>query len=172
MRIILFRHGPAGSRDAARWPADAERPLTSKGAERTARAARGLARVAPAIGAVLTSPLLRALRSAQLVREELGVEAPPEVLDALEPGGSFREVLARLSAFESGDVVCLVGHEPDLGKLAGVLVFGAPATTLPLKKAGACIIDFVGAIAPGVGRLHAFLPPRVLRRMAHSKSKV
>jgi len=46
----------------------------------------------------------------------------------------------------------LVGHEPDLGKLAGVLLFGAPAA-LPLRKAGACSIEFDNHCAAGKGRL-------------------
>jgi hypothetical protein len=39
MKIILFRHGPAESRDPERWPDDAERPLTPRGEKRTRLAA-------------------------------------------------------------------------------------------------------------------------------------
>jgi len=50
-----------------------------------------------------------------------------------------------------------------------VLVFGAPSP-LPLQKAGACLLKFVGAVEPGAGRLHWFLGPRPLRRLAGRKS--
>jgi hypothetical protein len=44
---------------------------------------------------------------------------------------------------------------------------------VPLRKAGACLIRFVGPVEPGTGQLHWFLPPRGLRRMARRKgSKV
>ncbi|NOT35358.1 MAG: phosphohistidine phosphatase SixA [Candidatus Eisenbacteria bacterium] len=171
MRIILFRHGPAGSRDAARWPDDADRPLTQRGTARTRASARGLARLAGPVTRIYSSPLERARHTAELLRTAHGLDAPIEYLDALAPGGSFREVLKTLSDCEATEVVALVGHEPDLGKLAAILVFGAPATTLALKKAGACTISFIGAPAPGEGRLTAFLPPRLLREARLKRSK-
>ena len=57
MRILLFRHGPAGERDPEQWPDDRLRPLTPKGIERTRRAARGLLRLEGRPRVVLTSPL-------------------------------------------------------------------------------------------------------------------
>jgi phosphohistidine phosphatase len=66
MRIVLFRHGPAGERDPEQWPDDAQRPLTSKGEQRTAAAAAGLRRLRPDVRQVFTSPLLRALQTAQV----------------------------------------------------------------------------------------------------------
>ena len=172
MRVILFRHGPAGQRDPARWPEDGERPLTRRGGERTEEAAHGLARFTRGETQVWTSPLNRAHSTAGLVRGALELEPPVEWLDALAPGGSYRELLIRLAAIESGACVVLVGHEPDLGKLAGMLLFGAPARSLPLKKAGACVIDFTGPVEPGAGHLYAFLPPRTLRRIARRRSQV
>ena len=171
MRVILFRHGPAGRRDPARWPDDAVRPLTRRGIERTEAAASGLARFLTDDALVLTSPLERAHATAEILRDTAELEAPLETLEALMPGGSYRAVLARLATAGSASCLVLVGHEPELGKLAGMLLFGAPARSLPLKKSGACIIEFTGELAAGAGRLHAFLPPRLLRRLA-ARSKV
>lgn len=169
MRVILFRHGPAGRRDAARWPDDSERPVTKRGLERTARAAAGLRHFLEGESRVFTSPLARARQSADLVGESAAPDAPVEVLEALAPGSAYRETLRRLADLDAGATAVLVGHEPHLGKLAGVLLFGAPATNLALKKAGACVIDFVGPVTPGTGRLHAFLSPRMLRRLGRVK---
>lgn len=171
MRVILFRHGPAERRDADRWPDDAERPLTARGIARTRMAARALARLTQGGTRVLTSPLARASQTAAILHHALGLEEPVKPLAALAPGGSYRDVLRALHDMKAGDRVFLVGHEPELGKLAGVLLFGAPATSLPLKKAGACIIHFVGEVAPGAGRLHAFLAPRALRQMRHARTE-
>jgi len=172
MRVILFRHGPAGSRDPARWPDDGERPLTKRGAERTEAAARGLRRFAEGDLLVLTSPLARAAATAAIARQALGLEGVIEPFEPLAPGGSYRAVLARIAAAGSATCLVVVGHEPDLGKLAGMLLFGAPARSLPVKKAGACVIDFTGPPEPGAGHLHAFLPPRALRRLAERRSSV
>jgi phosphohistidine phosphatase len=163
MLIVLFRHGPAGERDASRWPDDAKRPLTPKGERRTLEAARGLGRLLPGHVHVLTSPLARAEQTARVLERVLKPERL-KVTAALAPGVSYRRVIEELAALDSAECVVLVGHEPDLGKLAGVLVFGAPAA-LGLKKAGACSVEFVGTPAPGQGRLEWFLPPRLLRRL-------
>jgi phosphohistidine phosphatase len=172
MRVYLLRHGPAGSRDASRWPDDSERPLTPRGRERTEQAVRGLARVEKDLTLILTSALARAEQTARLLRGAYPGAVEIEKLDALAPGGSYRTILQRLASAGANDAIVLVGHEPDLGKLAGVLVFGAPASSLPLKKAGACSIVFDGEVRAGAGRLHWFLTPRVLRRIARKGAKV
>lgn len=170
MRVVLFRHGIAGNRDPRRWPNDALRPLTSRGRERTEQAARGLKRLyAPT--RILASPLLRATQTAEILRSACGLTREIELVPALAPGGGYRDVLTRLNALKANEIVALVGHEPDLGKLAGVLVFGAPNGNLPLKKAGACIVDFVGHPDSGAGKIVALLPPRLLRRRAGSEAK-
>jgi phosphohistidine phosphatase len=171
MIVVLFRHGPAEQRDAERWSDDRRRPLTERGAERTRAAARGLARILSGATQILTSPLLRCRDTAEILRANLEVAAAPELLDSLAPEGSFRETLRRLQEFHSDETVIVVGHEPDLGKLAGVMLFGAPAA-LPLKKAGACALSFEGAPRAGSGVLQWFLPPRTLRALGRRKSPV
>jgi phosphohistidine phosphatase len=169
MRVVLFRHGPAGKRDPDQWPDDSLRPLTARGIGRTRQAARGLARLEAKFSRIMTSPLKRAAETAELLAETCDGDVPIESLDALAPGRSFRAVLERLGQQAADETVALVGHEPDLGKLAGVLLLGAPAA-LPLKKAGACLISFEGRVVPGEGRLEWFLPPGALRRhVRHSK---
>jgi len=166
MKLVLFRHGPAGRRDSRRWPDDALRPLTSRGEERTRAAASGLCRMIGAPRArIMTSPFARAARTAELLRECSRGRATVEESALLVPGGPFRPVIAMLEKCRAGETLILVGHEPDLGKLAGTLLFGAPHP-LPLRKAGACVIAFVGAVAPGKAALLGFYPPRVLRRLA------
>jgi phosphohistidine phosphatase len=170
MLVILLRHGPAGRRDPSRWPNDESRPLTTRGEERTHAAARGLAKVIPAGAHVLTSPLERSRQTAAILEDALSPQAV-EVLDLLAPGASYRGVIGHLQNLDSGSTVVLVGHEPDLGRLAGVLLFGAPSP-LPLRKAGGCAVEFVGEVAPGGGRLLWFATPKMLRRLAGRKSRV
>ena len=171
MRVVLFRHGPAGQRDASRWPDDGQRPLTAKGEERTLAASDGLAMLLGGeITVIATSPLVRAARTAELLSQS-APDAALEPLDALLPGHSYRGVLAWLAKRAPEDTVVLVGHEPDLGKLAGMLVFGAPAA-LPLKKAGAALIQCVGEVTPGAGKLRWLMPPKALRRLARKRAKV
>ncbi len=177
MQLILFRHGPAGRPDPSRWPDDSARPLTPRGEEKTRAAARGLARVLPAAATVWTSPFVRAARTAELLTRELDARRPKTVA-ALASGGSERALLDLLAAEDdaaAAGTIVLVGHEPDLGRLAGSLLVD-PARTLPLKKAGACALSFDGAPGKQLGDLDWFLPPRLLRalgarrRAAHGAS--
>ena len=130
--IYLLRHGEAedGTED------DAARRLTEKG-ERQARDA-GLALAALEVGveACLASPKVRALETARLAREALGVEI--EVTEALR-GGSFD---ALDLAAGRGDVL-LVGHEPDFSNEVGRLT----GAKVALKKGGIAVMDGVTLVA-------------------------
>src|SRR5438105_2093182 len=97
MRLILFRHGPAGRRNTSCWPDDSSRPLTPRGEQRTRAAARGIARFEPEIEIIVTSPLVRAAATARVLAEALG-ECELKTLEALRPGGSWRQVIANLAA--------------------------------------------------------------------------
>ncbi len=165
MRIILFRHAPAEERDEQLWPDDLLRPLTTRGRQRARRASRGIMWLESRLTRVLTSPARRALETANELSAVSGEDV--ELMATLAPGGSWRETLRALEREDKDCVIALVGHEPDLGKLAGVLLFGAPAA-VPLKKAGACAIELESPAA-GSGRLLWLLSPGALRALANKK---
>jgi phosphohistidine phosphatase len=162
MRIVLFRHGPAETRDPARWPDDSLRPLTTRGIEVTRRAARGVARMEPGITRVLSSPATRALETARLLATALDLGAEPELLPLLAPEGAWRVALEKLAGMQDDAVVALVGHEPGLNLIAGGLLSAEGDGSLALKKAGACSIT-CDVPEPGQGRLRWWLRPAALR---------
>lgn len=171
MLIVLFRHGPAGHIDPVEWPDDRLRPLSEEGVRRTSRAARGLVELLGDRTHILTSPLVRAAATAEILSAALDGAAEVERDELLAPGAPHRAVLERLARFDPEQTIVLVGHEPDLGKLAGALLFGAPRA-IPLKKAGACAIRFDGTPKAGDGELSWFLAPRLLRRLGrHGKKR-
>jgi phosphohistidine phosphatase len=170
MLIILLRHGPAGHHDPSAWPDDRLRPLTERGARRSRRAVRGLCSLLAAPVRIITSPLERCAATAAILRDALGDDAVMTADELLAPGLSVRDVMRRLGQLDADETVVLVGHEPDLGRLAGVMLFGAPRA-LPLKKAGACAIEFPGTPASGEGELKWFLGPRVLHGLRRSARK-
>ncbi len=169
MQVILFRHGPAGRPDSDRWPSDVDRPLTPRGIVRTRSAARGIGCATDDVSIILTSPYVRALGTARIAGEALGVNTV-ETLDALSAGRGSRGVFVALSRLQPEQTVILVGHEPDLGVLAAAMV--GSATALPIKKAGACAIGFDGAPRPGAGELMWHMPPRLLRRLGRRKKGI
>ena len=116
---------------------------------------------------IFSSALKSAKQTADILAEQIE-KASVETMKELEPGGAQRRIIQQLAARKSDECVVLVGHEPDLGLLAGMLLTKG-ATGLPLKKAGACSIHFVGPVEAVAGRLDWFLTPLMLRRAAKDK---
>ena len=154
MEVVLFRHGPSAARDPARWRDDARRPLTRPGREQVRAAARGLVLADVIKPRYRTSPAVRAADTARLAAEVTGATGAIERWDELKFGADPLSVLQRLAeeGTQSGRVV-LVGHEPGLGQLAGLLLFGEPLAPIRLRRAGAAAIEVPRRVGPSAGRL-------------------
>lgn len=161
MKVWLVRHAIAHERDRKRWPDDSRRPLTPAGKRRFRKAARGLMKLLPRSILILTSPYARARATANI----LAAAGGGKVVDyrELAAGGTPRSVFALLNLRKT-DAVVLVGHEPDLGRLAAAAVGGGSAR-LRFKKGGAACVVFSKRIAPGAATLLCMLPPKVLRAL-------
>lgn len=160
--LLLIRHGVAEERGPG-WPDDSLRPLTADGTKKMRQVVQGLRALDLSIEVVMTSPLVRAAATADLIAR--GLAPKPQVVscDALEPGHDPAEVAQALAAIEAAHVA-LVGHEPDLGELAAWLV-GAKQP-LPFKKGGGCQIDVsVWPPAAGSGTLVWLATPKMLRAL-------
>lgn len=150
MKLILIRHARAEER--AIFRRDRTRALTEDGRRRMRKAARGLYALLPGISQIATSPFLRARQTAEIVAVAYhGLEIAP--LPALVPGEAARTLLVWLRAQPEDAVLALVGHEPDLGRLAGWLLCGKPSGFMKFKKGAAALIEFAGAPAAGKGML-------------------
>jgi phosphohistidine phosphatase len=161
VRLYLVRHAEA--EDVPPTGGDAERRLTSGGRHDFARCVEGLRRQALELSRILTSPLVRARQTAEILRD--GLAGPePEAWPLLAPGSSLERLLGQLR--EAGDAVALVGHEPGLGRLVTLAVCGRAVAGAPLRKGGIARIDFDAAPAPGAGTLVWLLTPKLLRRLA------
>jgi phosphohistidine phosphatase len=159
MRLYLIRHASAVPSGTPGIPDD-ERPLTPRGEKRWKRAARGLARVLKRPDALLSSPLPRAWRTAEIAAAAWGrVDAQPT--EALADG-DLEAWSALLGAYGPDARVALVGHEPHLSSLLARLV-GGNAVRMPFKKGGVAVVDVTGPLSGG-GTLVAVLPPGLLRR--------
>jgi phosphohistidine phosphatase len=169
MRVILLRHGPAESRDENLWPDDGDRPLTKRGREKTKAAVGGIALLEPRVSRILTSPLVRCRQTAEILGNRVKSACGLEDWNDLAPGGSKVALLQGIHRHRDQDAIILVGHEPDLGFLAGLLLFGSGF--LPFKKAGACSLTFDREPVAGSGVLEWFLAPQPLRRLAEDREK-
>jgi phosphohistidine phosphatase len=156
--LYLLRHAHAGDRSTYDG-LDATRPLSEKGERQSNRLGPFLASVGFVPDAIISSPKVRAYRTAELVALHLGlpVGIDPRLGEALEP----EDLDAILT--EAGDPArpVLVGHDPDFSQVLGWL---ANADGLTMKKGAFARVDVRGPVADGRGTLRWLIPPDLLDR--------
>jgi len=162
IQLYVIRHGLAGDRGEA-WPDDTKRPLTPQGVARLRREVQGLDLLGVRFDQVLTSRLVRARQTAEILAQALGPRTGVTAVEALAPGGTPAAVVSALAEHVRQGSVAIVGHEPDLGQLAARLI-GAKAP-IPFKKGAVCRIDLDTLPPTHPGRLVWFAPPKMLRRI-------
>jgi phosphohistidine phosphatase len=163
--LYVVRHAIAEQRDAERWPDDAQRPLTAKGEASFRRASRGLRMLVAEVAVVLSSPYVRAWRTAEILEEEAGWP-PPEPCEPLEAVREPGEALEALRPHAGRDAAAVVGHEPYLSGLVSILLAGEPgAVATELKKGGVVCLELPGEASPGGAVLRWSATPRMLRRL-------
>jgi phosphohistidine phosphatase len=166
MELLVIRHAIAEDRDefAESGKSDDERPLTDAGRRKMKKTARGLREVVGSIDHLATSPLVRAVQTAEIISDELDV-APAEVVPDLAPDARPEDFVRWLATHSDKGVVAIVGHEPHLSSLVSWLITGSGGSRLDMRKGGACLVSFDGEPGAGTGTLSWLMPPRVLRQL-------
>lgn len=170
MKLLVIRHGLAEDRRAfAKENAGADdglRPLTKKGAARMRRAAAGLATLVSKVDLLASSPLVRAVQTADLVAGVLKTPEPVQIAE-LTPNARPNALLKWLQRHtEDESTIAVVGHEPHLSTFVSWLLTGLDDPFVRMKKGGVAIIDFEDGLAAGKGKLLGLLTPRQLRGLA------
>jgi phosphohistidine phosphatase len=154
MELYFLRHGVAEDRSPD--GSDFARRLTAEGVEKLRAAHAGLARLKVQPNLLLTSPLVRARQTAEIVGRQLGV--PITVSEVLAPGCDAGRLLGVLREHPRSDRVMVVGHEPDFSEMIGALTGGS---RVEMKKGALARVDL--ELDTGWGLLVWLLPPRALR---------
>jgi phosphohistidine phosphatase len=167
MRLYIVRHAIAVPHGTPGIPDD-ERPLTEEGIKKMRQVAAGLRSLEYIPELILSSPLPRARQTAEILLETFGQKRISlEILPALAPSGSRRELYLAIASYEKKlKSLMLVGHQPSLGEIAGEIAWGSPEHSLELKKGGACAIELVHSGEPPRGSLISLLTPSILRSIA------
>ena len=160
--LFIIRHGKAEPREGKKAHSDADRQLTAEGAREMEQCGRALGRLAH-VEVVLTSPLSRAFQTAK--RIAAGMRPPPKLveLEELAPIQDLLRVVELINRRKE-ESIAIVGHEPDMSRLASFLLTGRQAMRVDFKKGAICRIDLAQA-GPGAGTLAWFAPPRIMRAM-------
>jgi phosphohistidine phosphatase len=160
--LYFIRHGIAEDRGDA-WPDDSKRPLTAEGTSRLRKSARGLVRFGVVFDVILTSPLVRARQTADIVASVYDPRPHIVTVESLAPGGAFSALLTDLEKQARRTRIALVGHEPGIGELAARLA--GSRHPLEFKKGALCRIDVEAFPPTGSGTLRWLLTPRIMRSL-------
>ncbi len=172
MNIYLLRHAIAAPIGESGVGTGGERPLTPKGINRMRKAAAGLRRLDIPFDTILTSPLVRARQTAEIVAQTLDVEARLEAIAGLAPESSVNQLISGLTKFQNHEHLLLVGHQPLLGDAAAFLLRTNPPLDLALKKGGVCRIEVDHLPPAKPGTLHWLLAPKQLRFLGKGSGKI
>ncbi len=166
MKLYLLRHGIAVDHIGGEIKNDWQRPLTKEGNEETKAVALGLKRIGVKADLIVSSPLVRAKQTAEIVMQVLAKESEVQITEALAPGGLSSDLYIFLKQSVQKENIFLVGHEPDISRLAGNLLWSGPELYMPFKKAGICRIDIVDIPPTRPGVLKWFMSPKILCLLA------
>jgi phosphohistidine phosphatase len=166
MNIYLLRHGIAAPLGQENQFQDEERVLTPEGMLKMRKAAQGLKRLGVTFDRIVSSPLVRARQSADIVAEVLSFREAIILWEDLEPSASPEAVAQRLAEFRERDSVLLAGHQPSIGCLASYFLFRNPKVPLPFKKGAIFCVGVTEVPPQQPAELKWMLTSKMLRQIA------
>lgn len=163
MELYILRHADAEELGGA-IRSDSERPLTAKGKKQARYVAEGLRALEVAFDAILASPYVRAMQTAEIVTDLLKLSDKLQSAFDLAPDGDPRKLMSELKKRRAASVL-LVGHEPYLSQLISVLLSGRPNLSIKMKKAALCKLEIASPCFDECATLEWLMTPRQLAQM-------
>ena len=143
MTLYLMRHAeamPVGTNGGKTIARDTDRPLSDSGEKAARLVGRALARLDSTVALIMTSPLLRAVQTGQIVGRELGKQATLRTSTNLNPGFTSEKLVEEILALNDGGNIVAVGHQPDLSMCISYLIAGSGSATVAMEPgAVACV---------------------------------
>ncbi len=140
MILYLMRHANAGM-FRENPVLDAKRGLIKEGKEQCVLMARMLGALKVQIDIIVSSPLKRAMQTAQFVGTELGYDSRVETSKALLPGADFASFQDMLVKYAGHEGLLAVGHNPILYQFIGHLISSNGSAAIRMRKGSIARID-------------------------------
>jgi phosphohistidine phosphatase len=158
MDLYFLRHASAGQ-SLSNPKQDEKRPLDQQGIEQSQQMGRLLAALEVEFDAIITSPLTRALQTAELAANEVGQEDRIVQDDALRPDASYDQFQELLRKHAREKAVMVVGHNPNFSEFLSLLISeNASESTVELKKGALAKVD----VKQQRGSLRWHITPKLL----------
>jgi phosphohistidine phosphatase len=164
MNLYVMRHAEAV--EGSNTLQDEWRFLTEDGRLAAKKMSSSIAKIDPKPRLTFTSPLTRAVQTAEIASDRARRKNVVVASGLLLPGADIGELVTHLKSYRDAKRVMLVGHEPQLGSLVATLL-GREDETISLKK-GSCVTlkldphtegkpaSFLWYLAPGKKRVTSF----------------
>jgi len=162
MDIYILRHGKAEERMSS-IKSDAKRKLTVTSKKEVEEIARGIQNFGISFDFVISSPLVRAVETAEIVAKYLFDKKKITIWDELKPESSVLDTQKKITNFNTSAKILLVGHEPHLSNLITSIISNNSETDISLKKGGFAHIRGNASKSKIVGSLRSLLTPKQLK---------
>jgi phosphohistidine phosphatase len=172
MKIYLIRHSNAVDMAAADFENDAQRPLSVKGHDKMIMIACALKNLGVKPNIIVSSPYARAVESAKILKKVLECRKDLAINNALVPLGNASGIIGEINEKYNVDELVLVGHEPCLGELVGMLAAGAPDILVNLKYGGVCCLSIDDLRVQRLAILEWLLTPKILSHIVWPSSEI
>ncbi len=131
--ILIVRHGE--SEPQTEGINDQDRKLVKKGVKQMRRVANFLEEMGYEPDQVMVSPMLRAVQSAEVILDEMGLDMKAETLEDLLPDKDPSSLAEKLKELQG--TILIVGHEPHLSKLVKALT----SAEVEIKRGGLAVVE-------------------------------
>jgi len=165
MNLYIIRHAIAVNEGTAEFE-DSQRPLTDKGRKKMRQIARGLHALGVEFDLILSSPYLRAQETAEVLGDVFKMKKKILFSESLLPEAEPEKVIAEINESHTVDSLALVGHEPHLSSLIGLLTSGNVNIDMTLKKGGVCHLSADDLHHEHRATLGWLLTPGILMKIA------
>ena len=169
MVIYFLRHANAGQKQFSNPAKDEKRPIDKIGEQQSHDVGRALAFIGVTANVIISSPLTRAVQTANIVAQEIGYEEKIVLDDALRPEATFEQFKALLNRHKDKPAIMVVGHDPSMTEFVNrVLSGGAPAGRDRDEEGGVAKVE-KELRRPAV--LRWLMTPKVVQRIQRSSAK-
>jgi phosphohistidine phosphatase len=167
MIVYLFRHASAGQHVASPGK-DEKRPLDDKGKKQAQEMGRALTALGVELDVIISSPLTRALQTAELAAIEFKHKDKIVSDDAMRPDASYDQFQDLLSRYRKNEAIMVVGHDPSITGFVTRLLTGSGARDcIEFKKGAVVKLEVDG----GSGKLQWMVTPKLAKDLQATSAK-
>jgi phosphohistidine phosphatase len=166
VKLLIVRHAKSMDRNDFTGSDDWDRPISDVGRREMKENADGIKSLVPGVDTFVSSPLRRALQTADIVIERYGVSTDPVKTETLAPEADPSDFHNWLKECDLDGTTAIFGHRPSLPRIVSYLLSGRKNAFVELKKGSALLLEIDSSMSESASELQWAMTPEQLRRFA------